>query len=322
MVGEKDMEETRALIVDESVAGRLTVARAPLVAPREHEVVIKVAAISLNRGEVKRALTLSSTGARPGWDFAGVVERAAQDGSGPPVGARVVGLLASGAWAERVVVAADAVAVLPDAVSFAQAATLPVAGLTALYALRKGGLLLGRKVLIDGASGGVGHLGVQLANAAGAEVYGHVRGEAQRASIAQWCAGVIVGDLEQAREHGPYDLILDSVGGATLGKALSLLANRGACVTFGVSEGLTTTFNSAEFFRTAGTRLYGLMLFDELLHEGEPSGYGLAMLGKMVADGRLQPHIAVEASWEDAAQIAESLMERRYLGKAVLHVTA
>lgn len=314
------MEETRALIVDESVAGRLTLARAPLASPREHEAVIKVSAISLNRGEVKRALTLSSTGARPGWDFAGVVERAAQDGSGPPLGARVVGLLASGAWAERVVVAADAVAVLPDAVSFAQAATLPVAGLTALYALRKGGLLLGRKVLVDGASGGVGHIGVQLAAAAGAQVYGHVRGEAQRASIECWCAGVIVGDLEQARAHGPFDLILDSVGGSTLGKALSLLANRGACVTFGVSEGLTSTFSSAEFFRTGGTRLYGIMLFDELVHEGEPPGYGLRVLGELVADGRVTPHVAVEASWAEAGRIAQSLMERRFLGKAVLHV--
>ena len=61
------------------------------------------------------------------------------------------------------------------AVTDAQAATLPVAGLTALHALRQGGLLLGRKVLVDGATGGVGHLAVQLAAAAGAEVYGHVR---------------------------------------------------------------------------------------------------------------------------------------------------
>lgn len=314
------MEKTRALIVDESVAGRLTIAQAPLATPAANEVVIKVNAISLNRGEVKRALTLSTTGDRPGWDFAGVVERTAPDGSGPSQGARVVGLLASGAWAERIVVAADAVAVLPDGVSFAQAATLPVAGLTALYALRKGGLLLGRKVLVDGASGGVGHIAVQLATAAGAEVYGHVRGEAQRESIARWCTGVVVGELGQARAHGPFDLILDSVGGSTLGQALSLLAPRGACVTFGVSESLTSTFNSAEFFRAGGAQLYGIMLFNELAHAGEPPGYGLRVLGGLVADARLTPHVALEAPWEDAGRIAQELMERRFLGKAVLHL--
>ena len=62
-----------------------------------------------------------------------------------------------------------AVAALPDKVTDAQAATLPVAGLTALHALRQGGLLLGRKVLVDGATGGVGHLAVQLAATAGAD---------------------------------------------------------------------------------------------------------------------------------------------------------
>ena len=72
-------------------------------------------------------------------------------------------MLPTGAWAERIRAPSHAVAALPDAVTDAQAATLPVAGLTALHALRQGGLLLGRKVLVDGATGGVGHLAVQLA---------------------------------------------------------------------------------------------------------------------------------------------------------------
>ncbi len=110
---------------------------------------------------------------------------AAADGSGPPVGTRVVGMLATGAWAERIRAPSHAVAALPDAVTDAQAATLPVAGLTALHALRQGGLLLGRKVLVDGATGGVGHLAMQLAATAGAEVYGHVRRADQKAMISR-----------------------------------------------------------------------------------------------------------------------------------------
>src|SRR5690242_20128849 len=89
-------------------------------------------------------------------DFVGVIEIAAADGSGPRPGTRVVGILPSGAWAERVNCRTHAVAELPDAVGDAEAATLPVAGLTALHALRQGGLLLGRKVLVDGVSGGSG----------------------------------------------------------------------------------------------------------------------------------------------------------------------
>jgi NADPH:quinone reductase-like Zn-dependent oxidoreductase len=98
---------------------------------------------------------------RLGWDFAGVVEQAAADGSGPAHGTRVVGvnLLAPAAWAELVAVPTDALAELPQSVSFAQAASLPVAGLTALYALEHGGSLLARSVCvpIGGACGRTGN---------------------------------------------------------------------------------------------------------------------------------------------------------------------
>jgi NADPH2:quinone reductase len=179
------------------------------------------------------------TQARPGWDFAGVVEKAAADGSGPALGNRVVGILPSGAWAERVNCRSHAVAVLPEAVSDAQAATLPVAGLTALHALRQGGLLLGRKVLVDGASGGVGHLACQLAAAAGAFVWGNVRRDEYRATVAERCGErVVVGaELAAAKPQGPFWLILDSVGGSAVGAALEMLQPNGTCVVFGCPRG-------------------------------------------------------------------------------------
>src|SRR5438045_8629960 len=86
-------------------------------------------------------------------------------------------MLGEAAWAERVAVPTHALAELPDKVTFSQAATFPVAGLTALYALAKGGLLLDRRVLITGATGGVGDFAVQLARLAGA----HVTAAARRA---------------------------------------------------------------------------------------------------------------------------------------------
>ena len=168
-------QSTRAIVVDPAAPGRLAIKSVELRDPDRDEVGVRVTAISLNRGETRRALQVAEPGWRPGWDFAGVVETEAADGSGPKSGTRVVGMLPSGAWAERVNCRSHAVAALPDSVSDADASTLPVAGLTALHALRQGGLLLGRKVLVDGASGGVGHLACQLALAAGALVWGHVR---------------------------------------------------------------------------------------------------------------------------------------------------
>src|SRR4029077_16825031 len=205
----------RAVVVDPATEGRLAIKPVELRDPDRDEVAVRVTAISLNRGETRRALRVAEPGWRPGWDFAGVVETAAADGSGPKAGTRVVGILPSGAWAERVNCRSHAVAALPDGCSDAQAATLPVAGLTALHALRQGGLLLGRKVLVDGASGGGGHLACQMALAAGAQVWGHVRRDEHREAVAEWCGGrVVLGrDLSAAKPHGPFWLIVDSLGG-------------------------------------------------------------------------------------------------------------
>ena len=134
----------KAIIVDQLDSNRLAVRKKKLAPPAPGEITVRVNAISLNRGEVKRALTVTETGTCPGWDFAGVVEDAASVAGAPKVGTRVVGLVPEGAWAERVRVPLPSIAVIPEEVTDAQAASLPVAGLTALHALRKGGLLIGR----------------------------------------------------------------------------------------------------------------------------------------------------------------------------------
>src|SRR3954462_2419007 len=283
----------RAVVVDPGAREKLAIKPVELRDPDRDEVGVKVTAISLNRGETRRALQVADAGWRPRGDFAGVVETEAADGSGPKRGTRVVGLLPSGAWAERVNCRSHAVAALPDGVSDAEAATLPVAGLTALHALRQGGLLLGRKVLVDGASGGVGHLACQLAAAAGALVWGHVRREEHRASVAEWCGErVVLGrDLGAAKAHGPFWLIVDSLGGPALAAALGMLQPNGTCVTLGISDAATTTFESRNFFGTGGARLYGLTLFHELMTV-ERGGIGLRLLADLIAAGKLQPQIA------------------------------
>src|SRR5438477_12852534 len=208
-------QTVRAVVVDPAAPGKLGIKPVELRDPDRDEVGVKVTAISLNRGETRRALQVAEAGWRPGWDFVGLVETPAADGSGPKQGTRVVGLLPSGAWAERVNCRTHAVAALPDAVGDAEAATLPVAGLTELHALRQGGLLFGRKVLVDGASGGVGHLACQLARAAGAQVWGHVRREGHRAAVAECGAQVAIGpSLAAAKPYGPLWLMVDSVGGS------------------------------------------------------------------------------------------------------------
>jgi NADPH:quinone reductase-like Zn-dependent oxidoreductase len=304
----------RAVVVDPDAPGRLVIRPVPDPTPERSEAVVRVRAISLNRGEVRRA-SMAPAGWRPGWDLAGVVEVAAADGSGPAVGARVVGLVLEGAWAERVAVPTNALAELPDKVTFSQAATFPVAGLTALHALTKGGLLLGRRVLITGATGGVGDFAVQLARLAGAHVAASVRRADQAAAVRELGAhDVIVGDEIPASPK--YDLIVDSVGGRTLGTALAALQRAGTCVTLGVSAGSEVTFDARNFFVAGRTTLYGLYLFTELL--SERASVGLRRLAEFVAAGQLAPHINLERPWTEIGQVAQDLMARRFPGKAVL----
>jgi NADPH2:quinone reductase len=316
------MTETRAVVVDHTSNERLVIKSVPLAPAYRDEVTVHVRAISLNRGETNRAVSSAEAGWRPGWDFAGTIAETAPEGGGPAVGTRVVGLLPSGAWAETIRVPKDSVAALPDGVSDAQAATLPVAGLTALHALRQGGMLLGSKVLIDGASGGVGHIACQLALASGAIVYGHVRNPKYQAMVAEWCGErtIVAQTLAAAAPFGPFHLILDSVGGSALGAALGMLRPGGTCVTFGVSEAPRTTFESGPFFRSGGSRLYGLVLFPELKRV-EPASEGLAILAGMIAGGTLRPRIEIEAPWTEIGAIARQLLDRSFMGKAVLHLT-
>lgn len=315
--GSVDVSTIQTVVVDPAAPGHLALRQVEPPAPRPAEALVRVAAISLNPGELRTRARTGQTGWRPGRDLAGTVERAAADGSGPRQGARVVGLVNPGAFAELVAVPTDALAELPATVSFAQAAALPVAGLTALLALEHGGLLLGRTVLVSGASGGVGHLACQLARQAGARVVAAVR-QPDRAAVA-WDAGaheVLVGaDLAAA---GPYHLILESVGGETLSRALDALAPGGVCVTFGGSAGAQATIDTQRFYLRGGTTLYGFYLFDELARRSTAAELG--RLVGLVANGRLRPRIAVEAPWTEIAERAEQLLNRQVVGKIVLHV--
>ncbi len=315
------MAANHAVVVDGGVPGTLSVRAVALPTPLPSEALVRVTTISLNRGETRRAMEAADSW-RPGWDLAGVVVQAAADGSGPPANARVVGLLRSGAWAEYVAVPTNALAELPDAVTFTQAATLPVAGLTALYALAKRGLLLHRRVCITGATGGVGDFAIQLARLAGAQVVAQVRRPDQAAIVKETGAdAVVVGeDTAVFAQHAPYDLVLESVGGQCFAAALATVAKGGVCVSLGGSASHEATCDLRQFRQKGLTMLYGFMLFEELALE--PASVGLAHLAGLVAVGKLRPTVSVEAPWTQIGQVARQLLDRKFVGKAVLHVAA
>ncbi|MBV9356558.1 MAG: zinc-binding dehydrogenase [Chloroflexi bacterium] len=281
--------------------------------PGPSEAVLKVEAFGINRGEL--SLLPNRPNWQPGQDVAGVVEQPAADGSGPPRGARAVGLVDQGGWAERVAVPVSRLAVRPEAASAEAAAALPVAGLTALRALRVGGPLLGRRVLVTGASGGVGHFAVQLARAGGATVAG-VASAAHAEAVRALGAVQTVTAVDQAA--GLYDVILESVGGTSLSAAVHKVAPGGSVVIFGNSSREQAALSFPDFAGHAGARIYAFFVY----LSGEPPTFGedLGYLAALVGDGRLVPRLGYRGSWRDLPAALGALQNRQVVGKVVLRV--
>jgi NADPH:quinone reductase-like Zn-dependent oxidoreductase len=302
----------RALVSKQS-APFAELADVPDPEPRPDEALVEVHAISLNRGETRRLAQLEP-GTVTGWDLAGTVRRAAQDG-GPTEGARVVGLMNVGAWAELAAVKIEHLAELPDGISFEQAAALPVAGLTALRALEVAGFVLGKRVLVTGASGGVGRFAIQLAKLGGA----HVTAIARRTEGLQELGADEVA-VEIDLEGPTYEAIVDGVGGPVLGQAIQRVAPGGTIVSFASTVTEPVSYPSRELFaRAPGARVYGFYVFSELAHTRSGSA-DLRRLADLVADKRLDPQIDLTLSWSDAAQAIEALLDRHVNGKAVLTI--
>jgi NADPH:quinone reductase-like Zn-dependent oxidoreductase len=281
--------------------------------PQRNEAVVAVHAFSLNRGEL-RSIRNNGEGWIPGQDVAGVVLRQAENGSGPPTGTRVIALTDEFAWAQQVAVPSHRMAALPDSVSFSQAATLPVAGLTALRTLRHGAPLLGKRVLITGAAGGVGTIAVQLAAASGARVTAVVGRSERGAGLKELGAGEVVQDVADAQ--GRFALILESAGGNSLAHAIKLVEAKGTVVVYGNSSGEPTTLAFADFRPAPNSRVQSFSYFySESEDRFAPD---LALLVSLIADGSLKPQIGVERSWREFTEVAEQLRDRRVAGKAVL----
>lgn len=314
--------QIQAIVSTPDSSSYLAIQRVEPPVPQPWEALVEVHAVSLNRGEVKNALDLASS-SRLGWDFAGIITQPARTGEGPPAGARVVGLLPLGAWSEQVAAPVSMLAEIPEGVGFAEAATLPVSGLTALNALRKGGLLLGKRVLITGSTGGVGQFAHQLAALSGAFNVG-VASTAAKAELVRQAGAdeVLIGASAavgaEASQFGAYDLIIDSVGGETLAALLPHLAPQGICVAVGFSSSSMATLDMMNLVTQGGRSLYGFFLGEELTRS--QAAPDLSMLAGLVAAGRLTPTIGVEAPWTEVDAIAQRLMDRTFSGKAVLHI--
>lgn len=299
----------RALVVDPSATEAVRLAEIDEPDPVGDEVLVETRQAALNYGDLNDARSgRLPAGAVLGSDVAGVVLRSGR--SGPPPGTRVVAL-ARGAFAERVVVDLGSLAEVPMAVDLADAAALPVAGVAALRALRASGALLGRRVLITGASGGVGRFAVRLASIGGAYVIASVGRPERGAGLAELGADRVVVGLDDIEP--PVDVVLDSVGGSQLVAAWELLAPGGSLQSIGWTSGEPAVFPP---YSTIGPP----KSLTSFLIDG-PVATELADLVRLVESGALPMELGWHGPLERFAAAADALRERRVNGKAVLQVT-
>jgi NADPH:quinone reductase-like Zn-dependent oxidoreductase len=290
----------------------------PDVAPADDELVLGVKAYSINRGELRLLQGAPRDGWRPGADVAGVVLRAAADGSGPPAGTRVVGHAWQDGWSDQVAVSTGAVAPLPDAVSFEQAATLGVASLTALRLLRRAGEVAAQDILLTGAAGGLGHFLVELAAARGARVTAVVRDLARGERLRALGAHAVVTSVEEAA--GPFDLVLESVGGDTLAAALDRLRHDGLAIWFGEASGEPVRLDFSRVLGGDGPPA-AIVPFT-YWRTGASDAADLATLVALVADDRLHPEVGRVEDWRATPAVLRALADRQLVGNAVLRVGA
>jgi len=293
----------RALVVDPAAPEAVRLADVPQPTAGGG-VLVEVRHASLNHGDLNDARSgRLPAGAVLGSDVAGVV---LWGGSLAP-GTRVVAM-ARGGFAERVVVAADSLAEVPAMVDLAAAAALPVAGVAALRALRAAGSLLGKRVLVTGASGGVGRFAVRLAAIAGAHVIASVGSPAR--AVRSGAHEVVVG-LDGV--GGPVDVVLDSVGGRQLVAAWELLAPGGSLQSVGWTSGEPAVFPPYSTIGPAKS-------LTSFLNTG-PVGAELADLVRLVESGDLPVEIGWRGPLERFDEAAEALRGRRVDGKAILDVS-
>lgn len=310
----------RAFITDPEAPGSIRESEINDPTQESNQVLVRVSHFSLNRGEIGFAAS-GEKGRQIGWDIAGVVEKAAPDGSGPQVGERVVAFSrAQRGWAELVAIPVNDLATVPEGIDLSLAATLPVAGLTALYALERGERILGSRVLVTGATGGVGNFAVVLARLMGAEVVAQVRKTEQVEALVNLGADSLVVDTEgdKVAEAGPYRLVIDGLGNSLTSKAIHSLTPDGVAVLYGVTAGYQLSLNAGFMLGTGRGRVEGFNLYRE--SEVESVSKGLDRLLRLLAQSRLPIQVERKVSWSDTPATAQALMDRKFAGKAVVEV--
>ena len=287
----------------------------PMPAINDDDVLIKVEAASINPidWKVRSGLRKDPNRHLPlilGWDVSGVIERLGKNVTDFQPGDQVYSrpdVTRNGAYAEYIAVRASEIALKPQSLEYSKAAAVPLAGITAWQGLfTHGKLQKGQKVLIQGASGGVGTLAVQLAKWAGAYVIGTA--SAKNVEFLRQLGADEVIDYEKEHFENKLhniDLVFDTIGGDTQIKSLNVLKPGGILVS-------TVGIKDEEMVKARG--------ITGIAYMAQSSAEQLHQLAQLIDQGRLMPIISKTFPLREAAEAQIESEEGHTRGKIVLIV--
>ncbi|GHC73830.1 zinc-binding dehydrogenase [Streptomyces collinus] len=299
--------------------------------PGPGEVLIRSEAVGVTFAEVQRRQGIPIGGhatlpGAPGGDVAGVVEAVGEGVTNLSAGDRVVVDVDHSAYADYVTADAAWAITIPDTMDAAEATLLPSPAQTAYHAIKEAGQLrAGESILIDAASGGVGHLAVQIAKAMGAgKVIATASTQAKLDFVRDLGADVTVNytdddwddQVRAATDGRGVDVVLETVGGDILTKSIALTAQFGRLVFYGSASGDIQPIHPLMLSRMK--TVAGFALYAMLYNKPEAIAAGQRDLLDMIATGKVRPVVHERLGLDEAVKAHELMEARAQLGKVVL----
>jgi len=316
--------------------------------PKNDEVLIEVRAFGVNFADIMaRKGQYQDAPPMPficGYEVSGVIKEIGSQVKNFKKGDKVLALTNFGGYSELAVTKESACFLLPDNLSFAEGASIPVNFITAFHALHQTGTLIpGTRVLIHAVAGGVGLASVQLAKLAGCEIFGTASSEEKLKLAVSWGVDHPINyskdDFETAvskiTSGSGIDIVLDSLGGKNILKSLKVLRAHGRVICFGASSlSERGGLNALKVIPEAASMLF-FNLIPLLLKSQAVYGVNMKRLSEDRADlinielseimnlfsqKKLKTIISKEYSWKNISQAHQELQSRKSVGKIVLLV--
>jgi NADPH:quinone reductase len=304
--------------------GSIVVEDHPDPVPEAGELLVRVKAAGLNGADMMQLAGRypAPPGAPPdipGLELAGEIVELGRDVRRFEKGDRVMAVVAGGGQAELAVVHESAAMPVPEELDWISAGGVPEVFTTAHDALfSQAGLAAGERLLVHGAAGGVGMAAVQIGTMAGARVTATVRNEACREQIAALDVHAIAPDAFE--QEGPYDVILELVGGPNLPANLNALAMRGRIVVIGISAGAKAEIDLRFLMGKRGAIMASMLRARSLEDKAQAARLVERNVLPGFASGDLSVPVAASYPLDEAAEAYERFKAGAKLGKIVLEI--